>query len=316
MKPDETPRKLTRATTEKYVWGVSGGLGRYFGVDPTLFRVAFAVSILFGGIGVVAYAGLAAFLPADDGRPAWIGDKPRATTILVTIALVVAAISTLSPPGFVLGPGLFGVAACTILGVVLYRSFGGARGDDPARVIARMTLVLIALAAALGTATGVGFAAAIGGGVAVAVISICAGLGLIAAGLLGGPRWLILPVIVLVLPLAVVSAADLDLTGGVGHKEFRPASVAAIRPEYRIGMGQVDLDLRNVKLPAGRTAVNVSVGIGEARVRVPAGVCAATDADIVLGAADIPNRADQGSDIAIHEPERSAVTPQLVINAD
>ena len=38
MQPDETPRKLTRSTTDKYVSGVSGGLGRYFGVDPTLFR--------------------------------------------------------------------------------------------------------------------------------------------------------------------------------------------------------------------------------------------------------------------------------------
>ena len=101
---------------------------------------------------------------------------------------------------------------------------------------------------------GVGFVAAIGGGVAVAVISIVAGLGLIAAGLLGGPRWLILPAMVLVLPLAVVSAADLDLRGGVGQREYRPTSVADLRPEYRLGMGQIDLDLRNIELPAGRDA--------------------------------------------------------------
>ena len=154
-------------------------------------------------------------------------------------------------------------------------AFGGTRGEDPARIVARVTLVAIALVAALGTATAVGFAAAIGGGTAEAVIGIAAGLGLIAAGLLGGPRWLILPVMVLVLPLAVVSAANIDLTGGVGHRSDHRLPAA---PDYRLGMGQMDIDLRDVKLPAGETAVDVSLGIGEARLRVPAGACVNTDA--------------------------------------
>ena len=34
------------------MWGVAGGLGRQFGVDPMLFRVAFMVSVVFGGIGL------------------------------------------------------------------------------------------------------------------------------------------------------------------------------------------------------------------------------------------------------------------------
>ena len=94
--------------------------------------------------------------------------------------------------------------------------------EDPAKAIARATLALLALVAMLGAATGIGLIAAIGGGIAVAVIAIAAGLGLVAAGLLGGPRWLILPVIVLIMPLAVVSAADIDLRGGVGERQFRP----------------------------------------------------------------------------------------------
>ena len=61
MEP-EAPRKLTLSTSDKYVWGVAGGLGRYFGVDAMLFRVAFGVSVVFGGIGIVAYLAFAAFL--------------------------------------------------------------------------------------------------------------------------------------------------------------------------------------------------------------------------------------------------------------
>jgi hypothetical protein len=170
---------------------------------------------------------------------------------------------------------------------------------DPGRAVARATLVLIGFVAMLGAATGVGFIAAVGGGVAVAALSIFGGLMLVGAGLLGGPRWLILPVVVIVLPLAVVSAANIDLTGGVGQHRYRPTSLADIQPKYRVGVGQVDVDLRGLTMPAG-TTVNLSVGIGEARVRMPAGVCAATDAKIGVGAADLPERADEGGDVRIH----------------
>ncbi len=315
MEPDDSPRKLSRSTTDKYVWGVAGGLGRQFGIDPMLFRVAFMVSVVFGGIGVAAYLALGAFLPRDDGDPAWISDKSRVTTFAVIGALVIAGVSALKPPTFLLGPGLIVVAGFTLLGVGLYRAFGGRRGEDPARVAARITLVGLCLVAAFAVSVGVGFVAALGGGVAIAAISIVAGLGLIAAGLLGGPRWLILPAMVLVVPLAVVSAANLDLRGGVGHREYRPASVADLRPEYKLGMGQIDLDLRNMEIPAGRTQLNVRVGLGEARVRVPRGVCVATDAQIGVGAADLPRRVDDGADINIDEPVRESSRRELVVNA-
>src|SRR3954463_6537957 len=255
MEPDDSPRKLSRSTTDKYVWGVAGGLGRQFGIEPMLVRVAFMVSVVFGGIGIAAYLAMGAFLPRDDGTPAWIADKPRATTVAIIVGLCIAGFSALKPPTFLVGPGLIIVAGFTALGVGLYRAFGGRQGEDPARVAARITLVGLCLVAAFAVSVGVGFVAAIGGGVAVAIISIAGGLGLIAAGLLGGPRWLILPAMVLVLPLAVVSSADLDLRGGVGEAEYRPASVAALRGEYRLGVGRMDVDLRNVNLPAGRTEI-------------------------------------------------------------
>jgi phage shock protein PspC (stress-responsive transcriptional regulator) len=311
MEPDAPARKLTLSTSDKHVWGVAGGLGRYFGVDPMLFRVAFGVSVVFGGIGIVAYLAFAAFLASDDGKAAWIEDKPRAWSMAIIIALAIAGVTTLSPPSFILGPGLFAIAVVTLLGVAGYRAIGEEIRNDPARLGAKLVLVLIALVAALAAAIGVGFVVALGGGVAVAIVSMVAGLGLITAGLLGGPRWLILPVLVLVVPLAVVSAADLDLEGGVGETTYRPVAVGDLRPEYRVGAGRLDVDLRDVQFPAGSTEVHVRVGIGEARVLVPAGVCASIDGDIGMGAADIPNRSAEGPDIAIDEPAE-----QLVIKAD
>src|SRR5690606_34610894 len=145
-------------------------------------------------IGILAYLALLAFLPTDDGEPAWIEARSRATTIALVTLMGVIAVSTFAPPAFVLGPGLLALVAVGGLGVLRYRALGGSAGEAPARVIARGTLVLIVLAAALGAATGAGIVAAIGGGTAIAVMSIVAGFGLIGAGLLGGPRWLILPV--------------------------------------------------------------------------------------------------------------------------
>lgn len=56
--PQPTPsaqRVLRRSRTDRVGAGVAGGLGQYFGVDPVLFRVLFAVSAFFGGAGVLAY---------------------------------------------------------------------------------------------------------------------------------------------------------------------------------------------------------------------------------------------------------------------
>jgi hypothetical protein len=215
-----------------------------------------------------------------------------------------------------IGPGLFATAACSVLVLALYRGYGETIREDPAKAIARATLALLAFVAMLGAATGIGLIAAIGGGTAVAIIAIFAGLGLIAAGLLGGPRWLILPAMVLEVPLAVVSAADLDLRGGVGQREYRPTSVASLRPEYKLGMGQLNVDLRSLELPAGQTAVKLRVGFGEAHLQVPEGVCVATDAQVGVGAIDIPQRVGDGADVNIMEaaPKRARKTLRVTAN--
>jgi phage shock protein PspC (stress-responsive transcriptional regulator) len=315
--PDDfVERKLTRSTTDKYVWGVAGGLGRYFGIDPVIFRVAFAAATLVSGIGILAYVALRLLLPTDTGEPAWLEGRSRVTTIVVTAVLAIGAVKTLSPASFLFGPGLFGVAALSVLGIAVYRGWGSSTiRDDPAKAIARATLALIATVAALGAATGVGLIAAIGGGTAVAIIAIVAGFGLIAAGLLGGPRWLILPVVVLIMPLAVVSAADIDLRGGVGERKYAPRTVADLRPEYKLGVGQMDLDLRRMDLSDQTAQVNVRLGIGEARLRVPSGTCVTTDAEIGVGAADIPKRAGQGFDVVV-DTAAPASRSRLHVNAD
>src|SRR4051794_40158658 len=98
--PMDEPRRLTRSTESSYLAGVAGGLGRYFGLDPVLFRIAFGVSIVFGGVGLLAYVGLWLFLPRDDGTPSFMDTRSRATTVAAMIVLGLIALTTLGPPAF------------------------------------------------------------------------------------------------------------------------------------------------------------------------------------------------------------------------
>ena len=60
------PRTLRRSGTDRVISGVSGGLGQYFGVDPVLFRVLFAVLSFFGGVGLLAYGLAWVLIPEPD----------------------------------------------------------------------------------------------------------------------------------------------------------------------------------------------------------------------------------------------------------
>jgi len=44
-------RRLERSSSDKMLTGVCGGLGRYFDLNPTVFRVGFVVLTLLGGAG-------------------------------------------------------------------------------------------------------------------------------------------------------------------------------------------------------------------------------------------------------------------------
>ncbi|MBK8024100.1 MAG: PspC domain-containing protein [Chloroflexi bacterium] len=57
------PKRLLRSRTNRQLAGVCGGLGEYFGVDPTLIRVAFVLMFIFGGTGLLLYIILALVIP-------------------------------------------------------------------------------------------------------------------------------------------------------------------------------------------------------------------------------------------------------------
>src|SRR3712207_7468734 len=69
MPPQPPPKRLTRASDDRMLAGVAGGLGRHFELDPLLFRVGFAVLTLFGGAGLRLYIPLALAGAGDGAAP-------------------------------------------------------------------------------------------------------------------------------------------------------------------------------------------------------------------------------------------------------
>jgi phage shock protein C len=58
-------RRLYRCRENRVIAGVAAGLAEYFGLDPTLVRALWFVSIFFGGVGIVIYLGLAIIVPLE-----------------------------------------------------------------------------------------------------------------------------------------------------------------------------------------------------------------------------------------------------------
>ena len=315
--PGGEPRRLTRSGSDAIIGGVASGLGRYFGVDPILFRIGFVVATFIGAVGILAYIALLAFVPSDGGQKP--GGSGKAAAVIGTVVLGCLLVTFLSPPFFFFGPGLLVVGLIGLAGLLLWRAIGGGGvGGDPARTFGRLAIAALIGVAIAGAAVGVGLLAALGGGVVIGSLAVVAGLALIGTAFVGGARWMIVPALALVLPLGVVSAAGIDLDGGVGDRDYHPASMAQLRDSYELGIGSLIVDMTDLDLPSGQTTnVGVDVGLGEAVLYVPDDACVSSDVQVGVGASDVLDRDYDGVDVDYLEDASAPVgRPKLHIDAD
>jgi hypothetical protein len=98
-----------------------------------------------------------------------------------------------------------------------------------------------------------------------------------------------------VLSVAVAADWDLDvpLAGGVGDRTERPATPAELT-EYELGAGDFLLDLQQLQVPPGTTAVQARVGVGELVVELPEGVSARVVASSGLGEVQVLGEQEGG----------------------
>lgn len=60
-------KRLHKSRNDRVLAGVCGGIAEFFGIDPTLVRLAWAVMIFFGGSGLLLYIICALIIPNDTG---------------------------------------------------------------------------------------------------------------------------------------------------------------------------------------------------------------------------------------------------------
>jgi phage shock protein C len=58
-------KRLYRSRDERMIWGVCGGIAKYFDVDPTLIRIIAVLTLFFALTGILVYIILAIIIPIE-----------------------------------------------------------------------------------------------------------------------------------------------------------------------------------------------------------------------------------------------------------
>jgi phage shock protein PspC (stress-responsive transcriptional regulator)/predicted membrane protein len=286
------PRRLFRTRDGRWLGGVASGLGRYFDLNPMIYRIGFIALALAGGTGILLYVAAWLVMPdegVEDSIAAEAIKKRRERPWLVVgVGLLgFAAIIGLSSAHVWPSPGNLWVAAAIGGAAIVWWQVGrngapGAAavtaGESPAPRVRRRSLGPVALGtliAGLGIvglvdlATGwtldwrIVFAAA-----AVALGAI------VAAGAVTGYRVGSVIALGLVVLVALVLAIMIrvPLLSGIGDRIEHPASIEALDTTYKQGIGNLDVQLGDVTFPVGETHVKATLGIGDLVVHVPRSV--------------------------------------------
>ena len=314
------PRRLLRSREDRMIGGVCGGLGRYFNVDPILFRIGMVVLAVVGGAGLLLYLAGLLLVPSE---PLTAGDEPATGSRSTLVVVGVVVLLVVSWP-FLLGGGLIAaavlvpIAALAITGVLVWWLVSGeGPSGEPRDIALRATLGVGVLILSFALALGGAIAAATGGGAIVAGVLIAAGLAIAAGAFVRPVRWLILPAVLLTLSTGGVAAADISLDGGVGDRQYRPASMSDLRDHYELGAGELEIDLRDLELPPGDTPLEIDLGMGDARLVVPTDVCVASKIDVGVGEVNVLGRSNEGVDVSFEErPDAPPAASRLVLDAE
>ena len=318
------PRRLLRARQGRVLGGVCAGLGRYFNTDPVFFRIGAIVLTLIGGAGVLLYLAALLLIPKEDSvaQTAVDGDSVDGRSRALVIAGVVVLLVIAWP--FLLGGGLFiwavliPLAVLVAAGVLVWWLVSGEGPSGDAGDIARRAALGLGLLVLCGiVAVGGAWAAAAGGEAIVAALVIAAGVAIAAGAFLKPVRWLILPALALAFSAGAVSAAGIDLDGGVGDRYYNPSSSVDLHDRYELGMGELVVDLTDTDLPTGDTPLELDLGVGSAQLIVPDDVCVATTADVGVGYAGVFDADNEGIDVDFDEQRTApADRSRLVVDAE
>src|SRR6266536_627930 len=245
-------KRLERSSSRRMLAGVAGGLGRYFDLNPAVFRLGFIVLTLLGGAGVLVYLAALLIMPEEGqeqsiAERALAGRRDRPWPVIGLGLAGVALIVLLTRATFWPAAG-FGWVLILLAGLAILWSHDASRGDRRSRMLVRGLLSLAAIALAA---------------VVAAVVLAFA--------------WF-----------------DVSIGDGVGDRVEAPASVTELKPAYKLGVGNLRLDLSSIGPITKETHVRAKLGVGELRIIVPAGVSVDANAHAKVGDVNVLRQHDDG----------------------
>jgi phage shock protein PspC (stress-responsive transcriptional regulator) len=285
MTTHATYKELRRSRADRMLGGVCGGLGQYFDVNPVFYRVGFVVLTLLGGAGILIYGAALLVIPnegEDDSIASDILRNHRQRPVaLVGLALVaLAGISLLSHLSFHIHSDLLWPV---VLAVGTWLIWSQRRSASPAKQSTDAAAVRAAAPRRRHRLLGI----------------VLATIGL-----------LVLAAIVASIAFASVF---LHLGDGVGNRSYQPLMWSAVRHDYKLGVGDLQLDLSRLKVPAGVTTVHARVGIGHLHVTVPPGITVRTNAHVSWGDANLLGNDENGHNV---RSDVGPAAPQLLLDTD
>ena len=320
---DETPaRRLVRTGDGRWLGGVCAGLGRYFDINPLVYRIAFAALALAGGTGLLLY--LAAYLVIPDEHAdesiaveAMRTRRQQPWLLLGVGVLGFGALFALTEASFWPGNGNFWFAA-VLAGAALVWWRVSNRDRQPStstpaegvtnapiapRQPKRPSLFAPVIGALLAASGVFGLLAVLGVYDVDLEVALAAGVVMVGATVAIGAMTqrrvggLVVLGLILLAAFGVAAATPVPISAGAGEKTERPLTVVALEPSYELGVGSLDLDLRAVVLPTGTTSIDASVGVGELLITVPEGVALEIDAHAGAGEIDVLGELHDGFDV-------------------
>jgi phage shock protein PspC (stress-responsive transcriptional regulator) len=262
-----TVKRLERSRSDRMLAGVCGGLARYFDVHPAFYRVGFVVLTLLGGAGIVIYAAAALVMP-DEGKEdsvatAALRNRRDRPWPLIGLALVAIAAAILLSRATLWPHGDAWILLLLAGGAILWITRHGTTAPtaDASTLAAedsrRVRRVFKGLAIAFGTIVALLFVAA-----------------------------------------AIFAAVfHVHLGRGVGDRNYVVAGSQDLRGSYKLGIGNMTVDLSDVRFRAGETQVSTRVDVGNLRVIVPAGVALRVRGDAQLGQVEVLGERADGRNV-------------------
>jgi phage shock protein PspC (stress-responsive transcriptional regulator) len=184
----------------------------------------------------------------------------------------------------------------------------------PRRPRERSKLFPITFFAAL-IVTGLLLLTDVGAATILASCLLVVGAGLLVGSTYGRRRGLIFLGILLTIATATATAADVSFDGGTGDRTWHPTSVAELQSTYRLGIGEGELDLRDVDLHGATRTVKLRIGAGALRIYVPVDASVRVRSHVGFGRLDVLGIADDGVDVDRNVVDRTGTDGTFVIDA-